>query len=191
MKFDDFIIETFNSLTHTKNQWVDLSDIPDAKHDPQLKQNLFDLVQHAYTKCMGEPNVSIKTPNYVLANYYNFWEAIDIDENPDAEACIFGRKQNGIKLAGIGHNGEKLSKSILVNALVQTLRKDGYWMEACGRVAEILRHKGAPIFNHHGHILRLFPGEEIIKWNGDGSYIRTISGTKQSDLECVFGFPNI
>jgi len=196
MTFKEFVTEDFYSLVQRKNQWVDLSDNPEAKHDPALKQNLFDLVNMAYTKTLGEPNYGIKSTAGVLSPDYNFWEAIDIDENPDAEACMFGRRKNGIKISGIGHNGEKISISILVNSLAKKLQQQGYWIEAAGRVAEVMKIKGAPIYKNPNAIPKLFPGAELKQWNDDGSYIRTIpfnqarpSSLQVTGLEYVFGHP--
>lgn len=198
MTFKEFVTENFYSLVQKKNQWVDLSNNPDAKHDPALKQNLFDLVDMAYTKTLGEPNFGVKSTSDVLGHDYNFWEAIDIDENPDAEACIFGKRRNGIKISGIGHNGEKISKSILINGLAQTLQKQGYWLEASGRVAEVLKIKRVPIYKNPDGVISLFPGAELKQWNPDGSYIRTIpfgqarqAETQVTTLEHVFGHPII
>lgn len=190
MRFKDFVVEDFASLTGKKNQWVDLTRIPDAKHDPELKQNLFDLVQTAYTKCAGEPNASIKSPEYVLGKYYNFWHAIDIDENPDAEACIFGRLHAGVKIAGIGHNGDKLSKTVLIRALAKLLHRHGYWIEACGTLGAVLEYKNVPIFNDRIGVSKLFPQSKITVWE-NGIYKRTLSGNKISAQERIFGRPLI
>ena len=48
----------------------------------------------------------------------NIFDAIDLDEDPDADAVLFGKSRNGVKISGIGHNGEQLSKRAALKYII-------------------------------------------------------------------------
>jgi len=184
--------ESFYDIAKTKNSWVELSKQPHepiAKRDMPLKKNLFDLVSLSYQASLGEPHFGVKSPNDILGAKYDFWKAIDLDENPDANAVIFGRQNHGIKIGGIGHDGEKISKSVIVNGLVKLLSEPGYWTEASDPVSPILKAKGAPILKDKMKIQSLFPDAKILQWNDDGSYVRQINDRGETSQEFIFGNP--
>jgi len=197
IKLKYILTEKFNDILHQigkdKNDWADISNEPAkglVKKDIEAKQNIFDLIDGAYRTELNEPHVGIQSPNDILSFKYDYWEAIDIDENPDAEAVLFGKKQHGIKLSGLGHNGEKLSKKTLLNKQLELLKKPGYWVESSGKAAQVKIISGAPIFKDKEKIQKLFP-ESKFQWNEDYSYIRTLEGNKVTDKEYIFGNPKI
>ena len=111
MKYLKLFEDTFNDIYKRKNKWIKLID--DNKID-ELKNNLFILVNNAYSKIGG--NNVIKSPDDIFKRSY--WEAIDIDTDPDADSLIFGKKTNyGIKITGIGHDGNRRTKKRLLNKL--------------------------------------------------------------------------
>ena len=99
---------TFNDIYKTKNKWIDLINRNDLD---EVKDNLYVLVDNAYSKLGG--NVSIKNPDDVLKREY--WEAIDIDNDPDADAVLFGKKtKHGIKISVI-HQLNHVFTEILIS----------------------------------------------------------------------------
>jgi len=176
-----------------KKNWVTLSSPaikPIAKNDFPTKRNLFDLIDFAYRSVLHEPNISIKFPNDVLGQKYDYWEAINIDEAPDADAVIFGKKRNGVKISGFGHDGEKLSKSILINKNIELLKKGHYWVEASGIPAKIYIDANVPMLTDKDKIIKLFPNSKITELFDDGSYTRIGSGGKILRKQ-IFGNPII
>jgi hypothetical protein len=177
-----------------KGQWVDLSEPkiePVAKKDFPTRKNLFDLVDFTYKNVLHEPNVSVKSPNDVLSPPYEYWEAINIDETSDANAVLFGREKNGIKIAGIGHDGQPMSKSHLVKHIINTLEKPGYWIEASGPLGKVLSQANVPVLADQQKVQRLFPESKLENWTENGTYIRTLRTGKKTEVERVFGRPKI
>jgi len=175
-----------------KHDWVNLSEpqtMPMAKKDEKLKFNLFDLVNDAYMTNLNMPHVGLQSVKDVFNNKYDYWEAIDIDELPDAEIVIFGTKRNGVKLSGIGHDGKPISKSILMKRKKELLRTRGYWQEASRRPAEILMASNVPRVTDFKIIHKLFPDSKIIQKFDDGSYIRINERGRTTDREYIFGIP--
>ena len=187
--------ESFGDITKTKNDWVELSDpkvAPKAKNDRPLKRNIFELITYSYLKSLNEPHFGINSPYDVLDfNKYDYWEAIDIDNIPDADAVIFGKKLHGIKVSGIGHDGEQLSKRILIESLVNFLNnRRGYWIEASAPLSNVLLKKDTKYVRDKEMIQKMFPDSEF-QWFEDGSYVRSLGNNNFTDREYIFGNPSI
>ena len=188
------LLDNFHDIVKNKKQWVDLAQQPIKSKiikDLDIKKNIFNLVNFAYTTSLNEPHAGVKSYKDVLSSTYTYWEAIDVDSNPDADAVIFGQKRNGIKLSGIGHNGKLLSIEYLLNKLVKLLQTGSYWIEASAKVAKILKREGLPIMGNFNKVKKLFPKSEILQKFDDGSYIRTLSGGKRTQREYIFGNPQL
>ena len=179
---------SFYDKFHKKNRWIELLN-RGAKEE--LKQNLYVLVQNAYGPIGG--HVRVGNPDQVLDPVLTYWEAVDDDTDPDADAVIFGKKnRNGIKISGFGHDGTQNSKHDLIKKQVAILHKPGYWLEASGRPAEILYGKGVPYVKNPKVIEKLF--NMPVKWlNDKGKYERKIDDItgRRSDIETVFGRPAV
>ena len=184
------------SVGKDKGDWLDL-ETPEVKSkvesDFPTRKNIFDLVDQAYQKSLGEPHVGVRNPNDVVSGEYNYCQAVDIDNNPDAEAVVFGKRKHGIKISGIGHNGERLSKEELITYILSILKKSGYWMEASHPIASILKRGGAPILQDRDKIQKIFPNSEFSRWFNDGAYTRIIDNKlrNSSAREYIFGNPKI
>lgn len=191
-KFYDVV----KSVGKDKGDWLDITKHPvdkEIKKDFPVRQNIFDLVDFAYRKHLGEPHVGVKGPEDVIGGEYDYWEAMDINDNPDADAVIFGKTKNGIKVSGLGHNGEQIAKEALIKHMAEVLKKPGYWIEASGAVAGALKRFGVPILDGREKIQKLFPGSEVTEWFNDNSYTRTIHNVKRDSTarEYIFGRPQI
>lgn len=191
-KFYDVV----KSVGKDKGDWIDITKNPVNKKiedDFPIKQNIFDLVDFAYRKHLGKPHVGVTRPEDVMGPEYQYWEAIDINDSPDADAVIFGKKKHGIKVSGIGHNGEKMAKEEVIKHLLEILKNPGYWIEASHPVASILKRNGARIFDDSQKIESMFPDSKFTKWFDDNSYIRTIDNIKRDSTarEYIFGRPQI
>ena len=179
--------ETFNSIFKKKNKWIEWLKRGDLA---RLKKELFVLINGAYGPIGG--HVGITNVNKILDPKYTWWEAIDGDDDPQADAVMFGKKtRGGIKIGGIGHDGTSGSKSDLMRMKLTQLNKSGYWVEASGRPAEIYYGKGAPYVKDPKIVQKLFPGSKITWLNDKGKYTRTLSGAQKTDVETVFGKPRI
>jgi hypothetical protein len=177
--------KTFNDIYNKKNKWF---NIVKGKNIKELSKNLYVLVDGAYKSLGG--HVGIKTPNDVISGYYNYWEAIDNNTDPDADAVLFGKKENGIKIGGIGHDRTKTSKHILIEKLAKTLHRNGYWVEASQKLQEILLKTNAPYITDKDVLRKLYPNSEFTHLK-DGKYIRTLNDDKKTEIEMTFGRPKI
>ncbi len=187
------MITTFESFAevYPKNKWIKLSI-----HDREdMKDNLFAIVHNAYSPIGG--HVRIINPESVIKDKdLVYWNATDIDFDPDADVVIFCRKTKfGFKVSGWGHDGEKNSKLDLMKRLANLLKKPGYYVEISGKPADILlTNYKVPFVNNVEDIQTLFPNSEIF-WYGklpgkniDGFYKRTI-GSNETDMEIILGIP--
>lgn len=186
IKLKDLLEATFHDKFKVKNKWIELLKRGDKE---ELKKNLYVLINNAYGPIGG--HVRVSNVNKVLDPELTYWEAVDDDIDPDADAVIFGKRtRGGVKISGIGHDGTSKSKSDVMNMQVKILNKPGYWAEASGRVADILYGKGATYVKDQKVIEKLFGTP--VKWlNDKGKYTRKIDNKFRSDTESVFGRPNV
>jgi len=148
----------------------------------------------AYVKTQGVPHFSVKSSSHILEKPYDFWQAINIDTRPDADAVIFGKKtRGGVKLSGIGHDGDGLSKLILINHLLDLLKKQGFWLEASHPVSAVMLKKQAPVVTDYDKLQKLFPDSKFVEKFEDGSYIRTDTDRAggKTNREYLFGNPTL
>lgn len=191
-KFYDVV----KSVGKDKGDWLDLEKNPiknKIEMDFPARKNIFDLINNAYRKALGKSHVGVRSPYDVVGKEYNYWEAIDINDDPEADAVLFGKLRHGVKISGIGHNGEMMSKHEVIKFIVQQLNTSGYWAEASSPLADILKAKGAPIFTDRERIQKIFPDSSFTKWFDDGSYKRIIDNKlrNSSAREYIFGHPKI
>jgi len=151
-------------------------------------EKLIDLVENAYKKTnMGS---FVNTISDVIKSN---WYIIDWDERNDLDACIFYRKPRnnenwiGKKIQGIGHDGDSVSKTILINKLVEVLDKSGNWIEVSDKVDDILERKGCKRITDKEILEKLFPESKIIKIFNNGKYTRTLNNRVIN--ESVYGKP--
>lgn len=164
--------DIMQAVNAKRGDWVDFSTNPTAaslgQKDMPMRQNFFDLVDFAYRKYLGEPNVSVASASDVLGSNYTYWEAISIEDYPKADAVLFGKRRFGIKVGGMGHNGKKMARSALVNHLAQKLNQQGYWIEASKPLSDVLLGKGAPVFRDEEKIRQMFAPLPVEQFYGDG-----------------------
>ena len=171
------------SILKRKGEWTLLSSSGEAM---EIYKTLMDLVNNAYQNTkLGS---FLKYRSDVGKSQY--WEIIDVDDDPEPDVCVFGRKPgsnekwSGIKLQGLGHDGQRISKDSAIEKMVSLLNKGGFWIEASDAVESILRKKGVRICKED-EVSKAFPNG-IDEYNPDGSYLRTLLDGKQVQ-ETSFG----
>jgi len=127
----------------------------------------------------------------------NYWEAADIDYDPEVDVVVFGRKTKfGFKISGWGHDGENDSKYELMNHISNLLKKGGYYVEVSGKPASILlKRLNTPYVKDINILKKIFPDSEFL-WVGknreevsfgdiDGFYQRKLENNTITDTEIL------
>ena len=182
--YNEFLNEkTFHEIYKKENKWIKLLDAGKRK---EVAENLFFLIQNSYAPLGGHPSVPNTNAVYDPKLYY--WEAIDNNDDPDADIVLFGRKSPfGIKISGMGHDKTRNSKSELMNKLKYQLKTKGYWIEASDRVAEIFYGSNVPYVDNQKDVEKIF--NQKVEWlNDKGQYKREVS-KGNFHIESVFGKP--
>lgn len=177
------LFDSFNEF-FPKFKWIKLS-IEDRQ---KLKKEIWELVDNAYKPLGGHVRIS-DVEKIVTDDQLVFWNAIDVDSDPNIDVVIFARKTKfGYKISGWGHDNGTESKKYLLKRLIELLRRKGYWIEVSGSPAKLLNRRltSLPIKD----VKKLFPESKIISL-GNGLYRRTLENGKQTDPEMILGCPNI
>jgi len=175
-----------------KDEWTRFN-VGDLRQDPDLLQEVFDLVKTAYKPIGG--HAKIKTPADLLAEA-TFFDVIDVDEDPDPDAVLLTEKKSpGEKGTGMGHDGSRLAKDEALKHKGQSLKKQGVYAEVSGPLAHVLLTKfGVPVVNDEATVRKVLKKE--IEWVGPNPdkpsyppawYFRDIGGTRH--LKILVGRP--
>lgn len=181
-------------LNLQKNKWILFNP---RKYKDELKDELFNLIYNAYQSIGG--HAKIKSPDDVFSDPdWTYWSGVDIDEDPDLDVIIFGQKTPfGIKMSGVGHDGEKSSKKSFLQKQVAELNLRGHYAEVSEKLAEILLSQNVPIVNSQEDVEKIIG--KSVQWlgkhptdssmPGDGWYSRKIGGVDHEKI--LVGKPKI
>jgi hypothetical protein len=172
-------------LTLSKNQWELLLSNADKE---EVSQDLVRLVTTAYSN----------TPQGSFVNSLkdvipSDWLAIDWDQDPDVDACVFYRKNrggenwSGFKIQGLGHDGTRPSKDKAITKIQQLLAKPGIWIESSDAMRAVLKKLNVPAVTDLKLLQALFNDPYLEKIDEDTYERRLPSGTVVR--ETVFGLP--
>jgi len=158
-----------------KNKFIDL----DKGETKEYKDEIFNLNQTAYKPIGG--HVKYKSPDDVTgAEGDSDYEVADIDDDPEIDVVSFSSNTPfGTKLKGMGHDGEKLSKRTIIKHHIDSLKQGGHYLEASGRIEDILLDSGVPTIKDEELIKKILKGKSI-EMNDDGSYQRYLGGQKHT-----------
>lgn len=157
----------------------------DTKEILKISDNIIDLIGIAYKNTTHGSFVNSEEDMLRSTDWY----VIDVDNDPDADAVVFGRKTEfGLKIQGFGHDGGKDAKKVVLNKLYSLLNRDGYWIEASDKVEEILYKNNVPYLSDNEEVSRIFPNSNVKMDGNKGRYTRTINKNTTIN-ETVFGKP--
>jgi hypothetical protein len=167
MKLKDILIE----MALEKGRWT---SIP---HDElrQYEESIFKLIQTAYKDIGG--NIKIKSPTDVIDPRKEY-EVIDLDSDNQPNAVSIGKNTPaGLKFVGTGHDGSNEAKHAILYHKLDQLKHPGYYIEASGRLRDILIAKHITVVMDKDTVEKALAGKSI-EWHGDGTYTREIGGVR-------------
>ena len=174
------LIDLLNELEIPKDTWLPLS----AKDVKDLEADILNLIDTAYNPIGGHPNY--KSVGDLAGSDY---EVIDLDDDPEIDAVTVTKKRaGGTKHVGMGHDGASPSKRAAISQTIRDLSKQGVYIEASGKMADILSKANVTQVTDEETISKALKGKEI-EIQDDGSYTRYLGGKKYRKL--MFGKPTI
>ncbi len=173
------------SVLGRKGEWVLLSTSGEVTG---LADNLINLVQTAYKNT--QLRSYINTKDDLKRSFY--WEVVDIDTDPLADVVVFGRTArsqeswDGIRIQGIGHDGERISKDYALDKIKSILNTSGFWIEASGILERRLREMGVRICTQT-EVESIF--DNVLEYDiNTGEYRRKLE-SGNIIVETSFGYP--
>ena len=178
-KYERFILEKFAD-DYPKNTWVDINTTK-AKY----AENIIDIISHAYG---GEENIQ---KDILTDPTVNYWQAIDVDDDPDMDAVLYGKKTKfGIKITGIGQDGGRMAKMQALSKQIEEIKTGNFYCEISDNLLKFM--KNVPYIKNQDDVEKII--NKKVKWIGDiegidGWYEREIDGYVKKKL--LVGRPNI
>ena len=174
------LIDLLNEIDIPKNIWFPLQ--PDELKD--VEDDILDLIQNAYGPIGGHPNY--KTVGDLAGSDYTI---VDLDDDPDIDAVtVTKQRAGGTKHVGVGHDGTSPSKRASISQTIRDLDKQGVYIEASGKMADILTKSNVTQVTDEDTIRKALKGKSIEMYD-DGSYDRVLGGKKYRKL--MFGKPTV
>ena len=174
------LIDLLNEIDIPKNVWFPLQ--PDELKD--VEDDILDLIQNAYGPIGGHPNY--KTVGDLAGSDYTI---VDLDNDPDIDAVtVTKQRAGGTKHVGMGHDGTSPSKRASISQTIRDLDKQGVYIEASGKMADILTKANVTQVTDEDTIRKALKGKSIEMYD-DGSYDRVLGGKKYRKL--MFGKPTV
>jgi hypothetical protein len=182
--FDQFINEKFADK-YSKQKWENIAQERDEYFD-----EIVDLINNAYKDVAGG---TLESPATIIKDKeVDYWQAIDVDDDPDCDAVIFGKNTKfGIKVIGIGQDGGRDARMEVIRKQLTELKKPGNYCEVSTSLGKFL--DGIQYINTKEEVEKVI--NKKIEWVGaidgysqDGWYYRDIHGRKT--LKILIGRPN-
>lgn len=165
-----------------KDKFVELG----TKDIRDFADNIYDLIATAYRDKGG--HFEFQSGQDVINSDLNYWIAVDIDQDPDADITIGGKRTNyGTKLTVMGQDGERLSKKSAITKLVNMMKTRGFYTEMDEDLANKL---GLSIITDEDIIRKVMSGKEL-KFTGNGRFTRSISTVGKVKEKVLVGIPKV
>lgn len=161
-----------------KNRWVELPQQKTA----EFADNIVDLISAAYAAKGG--NFEIQSANDLKNSDVKYWIATDIDDDPEADAAIGGKKTHaGTKITMMGQDGSSPAKKSAILKTIELMKKNGFYAELDPDLAQKFG------LNHEKDedVIRKVLKKDITM-NPDGSYERMVAGTHKH-TKVLVGIP--
>jgi len=173
MPFSQYITEANRGLSTAKDRWETIG-ISDVKKNRNVQQDIFDIINAAYGPIGGHPD--FPNADSVPADN-NITDVIDTDAPDDVDAVVLSKTTPfGKKLTTLGSDGGAEAKREVLKKAVEILNTQGSYVEASGKLLDILVARGAPIVDDEQTVRTVLRGKEI-QWHGrGGAYSRKIGG---------------
>jgi hypothetical protein len=174
--FKRFISEAGRGLVKSKDEWKTLSTTQ-VRKNTDVQRDIFDIIDAAYKPIGGHPD--FPNADSVPADN-NITDVIDTDEPDDVDAAILSKTTRfGKKMTTIGSDGGAEAKREVLQKAVKILKTRGSYVEASGKLLDILVSRGAPVVKDEATVRAVLAGKQI-EWKGDGQYSRLIGGKRHT-----------
>lgn len=169
LSYKEFLFEEEFGDLYPKNKWVELK----GEKAIELKKNLSNLFYIAYKNIGGYEGLDSEQDfAHTVEKDKVIFFAADINSEPSADVVISGRDTKyGYKITGIGHDGERPSKTEVVGKTADLLKKPGTFLEVSDSLAKFLfkEHK-VPCVSDEVEVLEVLSSvlrDRKITWYGE------------------------
>lgn len=175
---------SFSLRKYFKNQyllegdWDKLSSVEASDE----ADDIIELIKSAYAYIGGHSNFKSVSDVDKETGRGAEYEVIDLDDDGDIDAVnVSKRKAAGEKFVATGHDGSREAKRAVITHKIDRLKKPGFYVEVSGKIKDILLKAGVPQVTDEATIEKALAGKDITM-NDDGSYTRSIAGTKHEKI---------
>ena len=157
-------------------------DILSTSEVGELEDDIIELIKSAYAYIGGHSNYKNTSDVGKEASRGAEYEVIDLDDDGELDAVNVAKtKPVGTKFVATGHDGSREAKRAVITHKIDRLKQPGFYVEVSGKIKDILLKAGVPQVTDEATIEKALAGKDITM-NDDGSYTRSIAGTKHEKI---------
>ncbi len=175
---------SFNLQKYFKDQYLlegDWDKLSSTEASDEA-DDIIELIKSAYAYIGGHSNFKSIGDVDKEASRGAEYEVIDLDDDGVIDAVnVSKRKTAGEKFVATGHDGSSQAKRAVITHKIDRLKKPGFYVEVSGKIKDILLKAGVPQVTDEATIKKALAGKDITM-NDDGSYTRSIAGTKHEKI---------
>jgi hypothetical protein len=174
-----------NELEIPSGKWVDMkmSDV-----DVSGMKIIWSIYKTAYTSQGLDLSAGSASE---LQTKYKAIMLIDVDNDTQPDAfIIYKLTSHGNKIALLAANIKKQdAKRTLVKKAIKLVNTSGWYIEASGKMEDIMKTQNAPIVKDEAKILSILGNEKKPEFVGDGYYTRSLSKVDKRITKRIYGKP--
>ena len=182
-RFKEFrrsISEAARGLVGDKDKWRRI-DAAQTKRNRDVQSDIYDILTKTYKDMGGHPDFPTRDS---VPHDNDGIDVVDTDAPDDIDATILSKRTvYGRKVTALATDGNQEAKRAMLAKAVELLGQRGNYLEASGKVLEILIAKGAKPVTDRKTVEKVLSGK-VIDWHGthpqglsgDGWYSRSIGG---------------
>jgi hypothetical protein len=165
-----------SSFPNSKRTWVSIEK-SHIIEDPDLAQQIFDLIDDAYKGIGGNANIRSKhdLTSEFLKGDLSVVKAIDLDDDSDPDAVIgYKRTDKGNKaVLSAAKGSSEEAKKLLIDKKKEEFNKGDAYGEVSGPLAKKLIDATVPVIEDEETVRSMLPGKNII-WHGEHPELATL-----------------
>jgi hypothetical protein len=162
-----------------KNRYVELT----SQDAIDYADDIIDLINTSYAHIGG--NLEYRSAIDIKNGDASFWILKDIDDEPDPEIAIGGKKTpSGNKLTVLSNDGSSSAKKDMILKTIELTKTRGFYVELDMGLAKKL---GLKPIEDEKKVREVIKKE--LEWHGDGSYVRKVGPAGTAKEKVLVGIP--
>jgi hypothetical protein len=162
-----------------KGAYVELG----ARDAAEYADTIIELINIAYANIGG--HIELRNPNDIKNGDITYWVLKDIDQEPDPEIAIGGKRtHSGTKITVMSQDGTSAAKKDAILKVIDLMKTRGFYAELD---KDLAKKFGLSPIKDEARVRDVL--QKDLEWHGDGTYTRKIGKVGKAKEKVLVGIP--